>query len=56
MLTYGGIGLLVAGLIFMFGGTKLIKDPDKAQNAKKNAPVIAIVGAVMLGLAVYLGS
>ena len=28
MLTYGGLGLLVAGLWFMLGGTKFIKDED----------------------------
>ena len=54
MLTYGGIGLLVAGLLFTFGGTKFIKDEEKAQNLKKQAPILALVGAAMLGLAIFL--
>mgnify|MGYP006910658986 CR=1 FL=1 len=54
MLTYGGLGLLIAGLIFMLGGDKLVKDPDKAANAKKQAPILMVVGAAMLGLAIFL--
>lgn len=54
MLTYGGLGLLIAGLIFSFGGTKFISDETKAQNLKKQAPILAIVGAAMLGLAIFL--
>ena len=55
MLTYGGLGLLIAGLLFTFFAGKIIKDPEKAANAKKQGPILAIVGAVMLGLATYLG-
>lgn len=54
MLTYGGIGLLVAGILFMTMPNKLVKDPAKAAKAKKQAPILAVVGAVMLGLAVVL--
>lgn len=54
MLTYGGLGLLIAGLVFMFGGTRFIKDAERAAQLKKQAPILAGVGAAMLGLAVVL--
>lgn len=54
MLTYGGLGLLLAGLFFMLGGTKMISDIEKAEKLKKQAPILAGVGAAMLGLAVAL--
>jgi len=56
MLFYGGIGLLVAGLLSMFASDKLSKDPEKAAQMKKNGPMLAGVGAVFLGLAVVLPS
>lgn len=48
MLLYGGIGLLVAGILFMIMPNKIVSDPEKAANAKKQAPILAAVGAVML--------
>ena len=48
MLLYGGIGLLAAGVITMFFADKLTKDAAKAEQMKKQAPYIAIVGGVML--------
>ncbi|MCB2088236.1 MAG: hypothetical protein KDD98_05345 [Sphingomonadaceae bacterium] len=55
MLTYGGLGLLIAGLIFTFAADKIIKDPEKAAKSKKQGPILAVVGAAMLGAAVLLG-
>jgi len=55
MLTYGGLGLLLGGLIMTFFADKIIKDVEKAANAKKQGPILAIVGAAALGLAVFLG-
>jgi hypothetical protein len=54
MFLYGGIGLLVAGLIFMLAADKVIKDAEKAAQAKKQAPILLGVGAVFLGLSVVL--
>lgn len=54
MLLYGGIGLLVAGLIFMLAGDKIVKDAEKAAQAKKQAPILMVVGAVFLGLYYFL--
>lgn len=54
MLTYGGIGLVGAGLFFLLGGDRMVKDPVKAAKARKQAPVLLVVGAAMLGLAIYL--
>lgn len=54
MLTYGGIGLLVAGILFMLMPDKLVKDPEKAAKAKKQAPILMAVGAGMLVLAIVL--
>lgn len=55
MLTFGGAGLLMAGIIMMLFPHKIIKDPEKAANAKKQAPILALAGAAMLALAIYLG-
>lgn len=55
MLLYGGLGLFFAGLIFMFGGTKFIKDAANAAKAKKQAPILALVGAGMLLLRFLIG-
>lgn len=55
MLTYGGLALLLAGILMMVIPHKLIKDPEKAARAKKNAPVMALVGAGALVLAFVLG-
>lgn len=55
MLLYAGIGLFLAGLIFMFGGTKFIKDADNAAKAKKQAPILAAVGAALLLLRFLIG-
>ena len=54
MLTYGGIGLLVAGIILTFFGDKIIRDPEQAAKRKKQGPIMALVGALALGLAIVL--
>lgn len=48
MLLYGGIGLLLGGLIILLFGNKIIKDPEKAANSRKQAPILMGVGAVFL--------
>lgn len=53
MLLYGGIGLLLAGLIMTFFGGAIIKDAEKAAKAKKNAPAAMVVGVIMLGAWAY---
>jgi hypothetical protein len=50
MLLYGGIGLLMAGIIIFFFSGQIQKDPAKAAKARKQAPVLAAVGAVMLAV------
>ena len=55
MLLYGGIGLLVAGILSMFFSDKLSKDPAKAAQLKKQGPVIAVVGVIFLLLRMLLG-
>lgn len=54
MFFYGGIGLLVAGLIFMFAADKVVKDTEKAAKAKSQAPILIGVGAVFLIIAFVL--
>ncbi|APE27221.1 hypothetical protein [Aurantiacibacter gangjinensis] len=54
MLTYGGLGIFLAGLFFMLGGTKFVKDADKAAKARQQAPLLMLVGAAMFGLAIVL--
>ncbi|QZH75937.1 MAG: hypothetical protein JY451_04990 [Erythrobacter sp.] len=54
MLFYGGIGLVVAGIIFLLAADKVVKDAEKAAQAKKQAPVLLGVGAVFLALSVVL--
>ena len=56
MLTYGGLGLLVAGLVMSVTAEKIVKDPAKAAKAKKQGPLMALIGAAALGLGIYLGS
>lgn len=48
MLLYGGIGLLLGGLIIFLFGNKFIKDLEKAANSRKQAPILMAVGAVFL--------
>jgi hypothetical protein len=48
MLLYGGIGLLVAGIITYFFGAKLQSDAAKVAQMKKQAPILMVVGVVML--------
>ena len=55
MLLYGGMGLLLAGIIMMFFAGKLIPDAAKAANARKQAPILAVVGAVLLVVRFLLG-
>ncbi len=56
MLTFGGIGLFFGGLILTFFGDKIGKDPEKGAKAKKQGPILAVIGAAMLGVAWYLGA
>lgn len=55
MLTYGGLGLFFAGIIMMFFSDKLYSDAEKAAKAKKQAPILALVGAGALALAFFIG-
>ncbi len=56
MLTYGGLGLLIGGLILTFFSGKIAKgDEEKAAKLKKQGPILAVVGAAALALAVFLG-
>ncbi len=55
MLMYGGIGLLLGGLIILLFGERLIGDPARAAPARRQAPVLMVIGALMLGGAVFLG-
>lgn len=50
MLLYGGIGLLAGGLVLLLLGDKIVKDPATAASTKKQAPILMVVGAVMIGL------
>lgn len=54
MFFYGGIGLLIAGIIFMFAADKVVRDAEKAAKAKSQAPVLIGVGAVFLVIAFVL--
>lgn len=50
MLLYGGMGLLLAGIIcYLFPG-KIQADAEKAAKMKKQAPILALVGVVFLGI------
>lgn len=50
MLLYTGLGLLIAGLLLVLMPNKLISDPAKAEAMRKQAPILAAVGAVLLFL------
>lgn len=54
MLLYGGIGLLIGGLIILLFGDKFIKEAEKAQNARKQAPYLMVVGAAFLVVWVFV--
>ncbi len=54
MLLYGGIGLLAAGIITYFFGDKIQSDAAKAAQMKKQAPILMLIGAVLLGARVLL--
>ena len=54
MLLYGGIGLFFGGLIIMLFGNSFIKDPEKAEKSRKQAPGLMAVGAVALAIWAYL--
>ncbi|WP_209348262.1 hypothetical protein [Pontixanthobacter sp. CEM42] len=56
MLTFGGIGLVGAGIIFTFFADKIVSDPELAKTRKKQGPLLALVGAAFLIAAVLLGS
>lgn len=56
MLLYGGIGLLVGGLIILLFGNGFIKEADKAEKARKQAPILMLVGALMLIAWFYFAS
>ncbi|MEE9433300.1 MAG: hypothetical protein V3V15_03580 [Sphingorhabdus sp.] len=56
MLTYGGLGLLIGGIILTLFSGKIAKgDEEKAAKLKKQGPILAVVGAGFLILAVVLG-
>ncbi len=55
MLLYGGIGLLVGGIVSALFGDRLSKDPATAARMKKQGPLLAVVGAVLLLLRLLLG-
>lgn len=54
MLLYGGIGLFFGGLVILLGGNALIKDAEKAAKARKQAPILMIIGALALTCSFYL--
>ena len=54
MFFYGGLGLLIGGLIFMFAADKVVSDAEKAAKAKSQAPALIGVGVVFLILAFVL--
>ena len=54
MLLYGGLGLFLGGLIIMFFGDKIQKDPAKAATMKKQAPILVAVGAAFLAVRFFL--
>lgn len=56
MLFYGGIGLLGGGLIIMLFGNRFIKEADKAEKARKQAPILMLVGALALTAWFYFAS
>lgn len=56
MLIYGGTSLFLAGLFFLLGGGKLLKDPERAAEGKKFAPVLMLIGASSVGLAMFLST
>lgn len=54
MLLYGGLGLIIAGIISMFFGDKFQKDAEKLAKMKKQAPILVVVGVVFVALAFIL--
>ncbi len=50
MLLYGGIGLLAGGIVSWLFSDKLTKDVANAARMKKQAPILVVVGAVLLGV------
>ena len=55
MLLYGGFGLLAAGIICWLFSDKLSQDREKAARMKKQSPILAVVGAVLLGASLLAG-
>ena len=56
MLTYGGIGLLIGGIILTFFSGKIAKgDEEKAAKLKKQGPILSLVGVGFLALAFVIG-
>ncbi|MEP0189632.1 MAG: hypothetical protein ABJP70_01850 [Erythrobacter sp.] len=53
MFLYGGIGLLIGGLILLLFSNSVVKDAEKAANARKQAPYLMLVGAVFLAIWVF---
>ena len=51
MLLYGGLGLIIAGIISMFFGDKFQKDAEKLAKMKKQAPILVVVGVIFVALA-----
>lgn len=55
MLLYAGMGLLLAGIIMMFFAGRIMPDAEKAAKARKQAPILAVVGGFMLLLRFLIG-
>lgn len=54
MLTYGGIALVLAGIVTMLFNRQLGKDAETRARMRKQAPWLIVVGAVFLVLAYVL--
>lgn len=55
MLTFGGIGLFLAGVLLTVMPHKFTSNAGKAAKAKKQGPILAVIGAAALVLALWLG-
>jgi hypothetical protein len=55
MLLYGGVGLLLGGIITYFFSDKIQSEPTKASRMRKQSPILMLVGTGLLGLSVLVG-